>query len=73
MAELIRETMEERTRTVRPKPHLGIFASGHTDTASLASEGSPGGRSYDHVMGHGDWAVEKGGRTGPGTKDRTQA
>jgi hypothetical protein len=38
MGAYIRGTLEERTRRERPKPRFGAFASGYTDTASLAGE-----------------------------------
>lgn len=39
MASIIREAIEEKTRKTRPKPRLGLFDSGHTDTSELASRG----------------------------------
>lgn len=39
IAALVREAIEEKTRSYRPRPRsLGIGASGHTDTARLAGE-----------------------------------
>ncbi len=38
MGEIMREAIEEKVRARRPKPRLGIFDSGHTDTGSLAGE-----------------------------------
>ena len=39
IAALVREALEEKTRSYRPRPRsLGIGASGHTDTARLAGE-----------------------------------
>jgi hypothetical protein len=39
MAAIIREAIEEKAALQRPKPKLGIFDSGHTDTSRLLSEG----------------------------------
>jgi hypothetical protein len=43
MASLIRETLEDKTRTDRPKPKsLGMGESGHSDTSTtLATERMP--------------------------------
>ncbi len=39
MADIIREALEEKVQTYRPKPRsVGIGASGHADTASRAGE-----------------------------------
>ena len=47
MAEFIREAVEEKAeRKRRPRPHLGIFDSGHTDTSVLAGEVRPEPRSW---------------------------
>jgi hypothetical protein len=40
MAAIIREALEEKAKSERPKPtFLGMIDSGHTDTSRLASEG----------------------------------
>jgi plasmid stability protein len=40
MAAIIREALQEKVTSKRPKPtFLGIADSGHTDSARLASEG----------------------------------
>ena len=62
MAALIRETLE-RGALARPKPRLGLFASGNDDNDEeyrrLAHEGPvPPGRSFDHIMGRGEWAED---------------
>ena len=42
LATLIREALEEKARTCRPKPRsLGMGASGYTDTARRAGEERP--------------------------------
>ena len=38
MAALIREALEDKANQNRPKPSMGIFDSGHTDTAQMASD-----------------------------------
>ncbi len=39
MACLVREALEEKTRSYRPRPRsLGVGASGHTDTARRTAE-----------------------------------
>lgn len=38
LATVIREALEERAARERPKPHGGLFDSGHTDTSELASD-----------------------------------
>jgi Arc/MetJ-type ribon-helix-helix transcriptional regulator len=47
MAELVREAIEEKLATHRPKPRcLGIGASGHRDTARTASDERPEPRAW---------------------------
>jgi metal-responsive CopG/Arc/MetJ family transcriptional regulator len=46
IASLVREALEEKTRSYRPRPRsLGIGASGHTDTARRTAEGQVEPRS----------------------------
>jgi metal-responsive CopG/Arc/MetJ family transcriptional regulator len=47
MAELIREALEEKVGSHRPRPRsLGLGASGYTDTAERASDERPQPRSW---------------------------
>ncbi len=47
MAALIREAVEEKTASLRPRPRsLGIGASGHRDTARRAGEERPEPRPW---------------------------
>jgi hypothetical protein len=47
MAELVREALEEKVRTRRPRPRsLGLGASGHRDTARRAGDERPEPRSW---------------------------
>jgi metal-responsive CopG/Arc/MetJ family transcriptional regulator len=47
MAELIREALEEKVGSNRPRPRsLGMGASGHADTAQRAGEERPQPRSW---------------------------
>jgi metal-responsive CopG/Arc/MetJ family transcriptional regulator len=47
MAEVIREALEEKVGSHRPRPRsLGIGASGHRDTAQRAGEERPKPRSW---------------------------
>ncbi len=47
MASLIREAVEEKVQSHRPRPRsLGIAASGYTDTARRASDERPVPRSW---------------------------
>ena len=47
MAALIREALDEKAQSYRPRPRSwGIGASGHTDTASKASDIQPEPRSW---------------------------
>lgn len=47
MASVIREALEEKARTYRPKPRsLGIGASGFTDTARRSADERPEPRSW---------------------------
>ncbi len=47
MAALIREALEEKAKSYRPRPRSwGIGASGHTDTASKAGDMRPEPRSW---------------------------
>ena len=47
VAALVREALEEKVDTYRPKPKsLGIGDSGHTDTASKAGDIRPEPRSW---------------------------
>jgi hypothetical protein len=47
IAELIREALEEKLDSGRPRPRsLGLGASGHPDTAERASEERPKPRSW---------------------------
>jgi Arc/MetJ-type ribon-helix-helix transcriptional regulator len=47
MAELIREALEEKVSSSRPRPRsLGLGASGHRDTAQKAGEQRPQPRSW---------------------------
>lgn len=47
MAALVREALEEKARSYRPRPRsLGIGASGHSDTARLAGEQRSEPRSW---------------------------
>ncbi|MBI4311922.1 MAG: ribbon-helix-helix protein, CopG family [Chloroflexi bacterium] len=47
MAALVREALEEKARSYRPKPKsLGIGASGHTDTARRSADFRPEPRSW---------------------------
>jgi hypothetical protein len=40
MSAIIREALEEKAAVSNhPKPHLGTFDSGYTDTSQIASEG----------------------------------
>jgi hypothetical protein len=42
LATIVREALEDKAKEYRPKPHLGTFSSGRTDTArTLASEPTP--------------------------------
>lgn len=55
VAAIIREAVEEKLATFRPRPRsLGIGASGHADTARLAGDERPEPRpwraSSDHAM-----------------------
>ena len=38
MSELIREALEEKFAMRRPKPKLGVFTSGYSDTATRAGD-----------------------------------
>ncbi|MBI4312186.1 MAG: ribbon-helix-helix protein, CopG family [Chloroflexi bacterium] len=47
MAALVREALEEKARSYRPRPRSwGIGASGYTDTASNAGDIQPEPRSW---------------------------
>ena len=46
MSELLRQAVDEIEAQNRPKPHLGIFDSGYTDTSELASNGPFPPRSW---------------------------
>ena len=47
MAELIREALEEKVSSYRPRPRsLGLGASGTTDTAQLSGDERPRPRSW---------------------------
>jgi metal-responsive CopG/Arc/MetJ family transcriptional regulator len=47
MAELVREALEEKLATHRPKPRsLGVGASGHHDTARQAGDERPEPRPW---------------------------
>ena len=47
IAALVREALEEKARSYRPRPRSwGIGASGYTDTASKAGEMRPEPRSW---------------------------
>jgi hypothetical protein len=47
MAELIREALEEKAGSDRPRPRsLGLGASGHTDTAQRTGEERPQPRPW---------------------------
>jgi metal-responsive CopG/Arc/MetJ family transcriptional regulator len=47
MAELIREALEEKVGSYRPRPRsLGLGASGYTDTAQRAGDERPQPRSW---------------------------
>jgi plasmid stability protein len=47
MADLIREALEEKVRTDRPRPRsLGLGASGHGDTAQRTSAERPVPRTW---------------------------
>jgi hypothetical protein len=47
MATLIREALEEKARSYRPRPRsLGIGASGYTDTARRTAEERPAARPW---------------------------
>ncbi len=47
MAALVREALEEKARSYRPRPRSwGIGASGYTDTASKAGDMRPEPRSW---------------------------
>ena len=47
IAALVREALDEKVRSYRPRPRSwGIGASGYTDTASKASEMRPEPRSW---------------------------
>ena len=47
MAALVREALEEKARSYRPRPRSwGIGASGYTDTASKAGDMRPAPRSW---------------------------
>ncbi|GMV86300.1 MAG: hypothetical protein AMXMBFR80_21550 [Dehalococcoidia bacterium] len=47
IAAIIREAVEEKVATFRPRPRsLGIGASGHSDTARLAGEERPEPRPW---------------------------
>lgn len=47
VAALVREALEEKARSYRPRPRsLGIGASGHSDTARLAGEQRAEPRSW---------------------------
>ena len=57
IAAIIREAVEEKLATFRPRPRprsLGIGASGHSDTARLAGDERPEPRPWrarsDHAM-----------------------
>jgi hypothetical protein len=46
IAELIREALEEKVGTYRPRPRsVGMGGSGHSDTAALAGDERPRPRS----------------------------
>jgi len=59
MAELVRETLEEKVAKKRPRPHLGIFASDPSLPPIDHEAPVPPCRTYDHIMGRGEWAVDK--------------
>ncbi len=47
MAALVREALEEKAKSYRPKPRsLGMGDSGHTDTARRAGDERPEPRSW---------------------------
>ena len=47
MAELIREALEDKVGSHRPRPRsVGMGASGHSDTAALAGDERPQPRSW---------------------------
>jgi hypothetical protein len=47
IAALVREALEEKSETYRPRPRsLGIGASGHADTARRAGDERPEPRSW---------------------------
>ncbi|MBI4299436.1 MAG: ribbon-helix-helix protein, CopG family, partial [Chloroflexi bacterium] len=47
MAALVREALEEKAKSYRPRPRSwGVGASGHTDTASQAGDMRPEPRSW---------------------------
>ena len=47
MAALVREALEEKVKSYRPRPRsLGIGASGYTDTATKAGDLRPEPRSW---------------------------
>jgi metal-responsive CopG/Arc/MetJ family transcriptional regulator len=47
MAALIREAVEQKLESYRPRPRsIGIGASGHTDTARRAGEERPEARAW---------------------------
>ena len=47
MASIIREALEEKTRSLRPRPRsVGIGASGVSDTARISSETRPEPRAW---------------------------
>ena len=47
MADLIREALEDKVRSDRPRPRsLGVGASGHADTAQLAGDERAAPRSW---------------------------
>jgi plasmid stability protein len=47
MADLIREALEEKVATIRPRPRsLGLGASGHADTAQRTGDERPVPRTW---------------------------
>jgi hypothetical protein len=60
MAAFIREAVEEKALEKRPRPHLGIFESGYTDTAEKASEGRiRPSRRFERIMGRDEPSVDR--------------
>ncbi len=59
MAEFIRGALEGWLARHPPKPHLGIAASDPTLPPVDYEAPVPPLRTFDHVMGRSEWAVDK--------------